>query len=92
MTDFPPLGFGDRFLRGARACLRCPSGRLWFKKPQWDRSLHWVKLIVQTDASCQSSDTRNTIDNQNAGITLILINNIIVLQLTTSSLPSALQS
>ena len=77
MMDFPPLGFGDGLLRDARACLRRPSGRLWLKKH--NGTDHWVKLAVQTDASCQSSDTRSTIDSHNAGITLILINNIIVL-------------
>ena len=51
----------------------------------------WVKLAVETDASCRSSDARNTIDNHRGGITLILINNIIALEFATSSLPSVLQ-
>ena len=29
---------------------------------------HWVRLAVQADASCQDSDTCNTIDNHNAGV------------------------
>ena len=29
---------------------------------------HCVKLAVEADASCQTSDTRNTIDNHNAGV------------------------
>ena len=29
---------------------------------------HWVRLAVQADASCQTSDTCNTIDNHNAGV------------------------
>ena len=29
---------------------------------------HCVKLAVETDASCQTSDTRNSIDNHNSGV------------------------
>ena len=29
---------------------------------------HWVRFAVQADASCQSLDTCNTIDNHNAGV------------------------
>ena len=62
----PPLVFGDGFLRGARACLTRPSGRLCFTKSQWDRSLG--PTFCSSRHFLPNSDTCNTIDNHNAGV------------------------
>ena len=57
-----------------------------------NRTDHWVRLAVQADASCQSLDTCNTIDNHNGGVSSSSsLTTSWRCRLASSSLPSVLE-
>ena len=67
MTDFSTLVFVTDLLVAQE---RVPGVRLGATGSQnCNGTKHWFKRVVKTDASCQSPDIHNTMNNPNAGIT-----------------------
>ena len=64
---FRPLFLATDFFLAREHASDVHLGAFVSQNPKWDRSLGQT-LLFKPDASCQSSDTCNTIDNHNTGV------------------------